>query len=200
MSNPNADIQSFRARWVNSRGIFMDDPGETEKLLKQANSEGRHLLAIEIAEGIIGGRSFEDAVPVKQQMARALSIMGSSEEALALVREIPGGRSDASETLGLLARVWKDLTVETDDAGERERCFRESLRHYSEGLALAEKSGDAGGGRILRDQCGGCRGVARGNGKRQGFRRESLRVCGWRWQLLRHRNPARGGADPRSRG
>ena len=145
MQNPNANIQSSRARWVNSRGIFMDDAAAAHKLLKQANGEGRHLLAVEIAEAIIGGCSFEDVVPVKQQMARALAILGSSAEALAVLKGIPAGRSDAAETLGLLARVWKDLAVETDDAEERERCFRESLRHYSEGFALAETVGDGGG-------------------------------------------------------
>ncbi len=123
----------------------MGDAGEAHKLLKQANGEGTHLLAVEIAEEIIVSRSFEEAVPIQQQMARALAILGSSEEALAILQQIPSGRNDAAETLGLLARVWKDLAVEAEEAEERERCFRESLRCYSEGFSLAESVGDVGG-------------------------------------------------------
>lgn len=143
MQKPNEE--SPAALWRNDRRRYLGDGREAHGLLKRANGEGSHLLAIQIAEEIVAERSFDDEVPILQQMARALAILGSSEEALAVLRDIPAGRSDASETLGLLARVWKDLAVETDDAGERERCFRESLRYYSEGFSLAEKSGDAGG-------------------------------------------------------
>jgi hypothetical protein len=130
---------------VNSRGLFLENAVEAHKLLKQANGEGRHLLAVEIGEEIIANRTFGDAVPVQQQMARALAILGSCAEALAILEKIPTGRSDAAETLGLLARVWKDLAAEAEEPEERERCFRESLRCYSEGFDLAEKAGDPGG-------------------------------------------------------
>ena len=143
MQKPNEE--SPAAVWRNERRSFLEDGNAAHALLKRVNGEGSHLLAVQIAEEIIADRSFEDAVPILQQMARALAILGSGEEALEILRSIPAGRSDASETLGLLARVWKDLAAEAAEDAERERCFRESMLSYSEGFKLAEDHGDEGG-------------------------------------------------------
>lgn len=109
------------------------------------NGEGEHLLALEVAETILSEREFDDEVPVLQQMARALAILGSSAEALAMLESIPSGRLDEAETRGLLARVWKDLAVAGEEMEEREHCFREARRCYTEGYKAAAKVGDSDG-------------------------------------------------------
>lgn len=68
----------------------MEDGAEAHWLLKRINGEGNHLLALEVAEVILAEKSFDDPVPLLQQMARALAILGSSDEALAVLRGIAG--------------------------------------------------------------------------------------------------------------
>lgn len=123
----------------------MGDPALAHKLLKRMNGEGEHLLALEVAETILSEREFDDEVPVLQQMARALAILGSSAEALAMLESIPLGRLDEAETRGLLARVWKDLAIAAEEMEERERCFREARRCYTEGYEAASKVRDSDG-------------------------------------------------------
>lgn len=145
MSNSREIQKSPRESWHSERSDYLRDPALAHKLLKRINGEGEHLLALEVAEEILSDRSFEDEVPVLQQMARALAILGSSAEALAILEGIPSGRPDEAETRGLLARVWKDLAVAAEEAEERERCFRESRRFYRQGYDAAAMVGDVDG-------------------------------------------------------
>ncbi|MEP2776205.1 MAG: tetratricopeptide repeat-containing protein [Luteolibacter sp.] len=145
MSDPIQNQKTPRESWSTERSNYLSDPVLAHKLLKRINGEGEHLLALEVAEQILKDREFDDAVPVQQQMARALAILGSSAEALAILEAIPSGRTDEAETRGLLARVWKDLAVAAEDSEERERCFRESRRCYTEGYEAAALGGDADG-------------------------------------------------------
>jgi hypothetical protein len=143
--NANPNEEKAATLWRNERRRFLEDGVEAHRLLKRINGEGNHLLALEVAEAILAEKSFDDAVPVLQQMARALAILGSSDEALSVLRGIAPGRKDEAETLGLLARVWKDLANSAQDAVEAERCFRESFVCYAKGFEIAVKHNDAGG-------------------------------------------------------
>jgi hypothetical protein len=143
--NTNPKEETAATLWRNERRRFLEDGAEAHRLLKRINGEGKHLLALEVAEAILAEKSFDDAVPVQQQMARALAILGSSDEALAVLNGIAPGRADEAETLGLLARVWKDLANSAEDAAEAERCFRESFGCYAKGFEIAVKHNDAGG-------------------------------------------------------
>jgi hypothetical protein len=142
-ANPNEDKAAVL--WDRERRRFLEDGAEAHRLLKRINGEGNHLFALEVAEAILAEKSFDEAVPVLQQMARALAILGSSDAALMILRGIEPGRADEAETLGLLARVWKDLAGAAEDAAEAERCFRESFRCYAEGFGVAMARKDAGG-------------------------------------------------------
>lgn len=145
MPNANPKEESAAALWRNERRRFLEDGAEAHHLLKRINGEGNHLLAIEVAEEILAEKSFDDPVPVLQQMARALAILGSSDEALVVLRGIAPGRADEAETLGLLARVWKDLASVAEDAEEMGRCFRESFECYAKGFDAAVARNDAAG-------------------------------------------------------
>ncbi len=113
--------------------------------MKKANGAGEHMLAIEIGEQLVSKGSFKDKVPVLQQKARALAIIGSSGESRAILEGIPPARADEAETLGLLARVWKDLAVIAEDAEESKKCFVESLASYVRGFDSAVASNDSDG-------------------------------------------------------
>lgn len=133
------------ARWQAERPILLVDGFAANAIMKQANGAGEHLLALEIAETLMEQGIFPDKIPVFQQMARALAILGSSDEARRILEEIPSGRADEAETLGLLARVFKDLAIAAEDAEEKQARYTDSLRCYSEGFERAIVRNDSDG-------------------------------------------------------
>lgn len=145
MPKPVSNEESPSALWEGDRRRFIADGAAAHALLKRANGEGSHLLALEIGEAVLHAGELEDDVPVRQQMARALAILGSSDEARALLEGIPKDRPDEAETRGLLARVWKDLAVAASDGDTAKDCFRRSLEFYRAGFDAAVACGDDDG-------------------------------------------------------
>lgn len=136
---------SCRAEWLAESHRYLADGAAAHAFLKKINGVGEHLLAIEIAEQLVATGTFPDKVPVLQQFARALAILGSSEEARKILEKIPAKRADEAETLGLLARVWKDLATAATAPAEIQKCFAASLDCYSSGFGSAVEKGDSAG-------------------------------------------------------
>jgi tetratricopeptide (TPR) repeat protein len=87
----------------------------------RANGEGECLTACDIADE--GLRYYPGDARLLQGRALALARMGSHEEARRILRELAEG-SDDEETLGLLARTYKDLWLESSDPADLERAFQ----------------------------------------------------------------------------
>lgn len=102
-----------------------------EELLKKAAP----LLAYDaLAEGL---KAFPGDVRLRQLMALALARTGATRLAnQLLVRLAAEGHTD-EETLGLLARTYKDLWADTDDAAQQQRCLQLAFHHYLEAYKLS---------------------------------------------------------------
>jgi adenylate cyclase len=136
---------SPRVRWLAERQTFLQDGTALGALLKKANGAGEHLLVIEMGEAALSEGRIADAVPILQQMARALAVLGSIREAKNLLDGIALGRADDAETLGLSARIEKDLAAAASTPEERVAFLREAQDHYSKGYHRALEAGDHGG-------------------------------------------------------
>jgi hypothetical protein len=132
------------ARWLANRDSILADTQAAHALLKQANGAGEHLRVVEIGESILAAGKV-DPTPVLQQMARALAVLGSSEQARLILGRIPAGRADAAETAGLLGRIEKDLAAAAQDSSERTRHLENARASYLSGHAAAVDSGDSEG-------------------------------------------------------
>ena len=130
---------------MTERQQLLVNGGALHGLLKKANGAGEHLMVLEIGEAALAEGKIADTVPILQQMARALAVLGSSDEARSLLGRIPTGRPDEAETLGLLARVGKDLAAVAATPTERMEFLREAQQHYETGHRRAMDNGDRGG-------------------------------------------------------
>lgn len=144
-SQKTVSQETPRARWLTERQHLLANGGALHGLLKKANGAGEHLMVLEIGEAALAEGKIEDTVPILQQMARALAVLGSSDEARILLGRIPTGRPDDAETLGLLARVGKDLAAVAATPTERIEYLREAKQHYEAGHHRAIDAGDRGG-------------------------------------------------------
>ena len=134
-----------RARWLAGRQMLLENGVALHGLLKKANGAGEHLLVLEIGEAALSEGKIADTVPILQQMARALAVLGSSHEAKSLLGRIELGRTDDAETLGLLARIEKDLAAAATTPEERVKFLREAQQHYETGYRRALEAKDRGG-------------------------------------------------------
>ncbi len=134
-----------RARWLAERRMLLENGPALHGLLKKANGAGEHLLVLEIGEAALREGNIPDTVPIQQQMARALAVLGSSHEAKNLLARIELGRADDAETLGLLARIEKDLAATATTPEERVAFLREARQHYEIGYRRALEAKDRGG-------------------------------------------------------
>ncbi|MBC8126887.1 MAG: hypothetical protein H8M99_07055 [Gloeobacteraceae cyanobacterium ES-bin-144] len=142
---PSPPQETPRSRWLAQRQQLLEDGAALHVLLKKANGAGEHLLVIEIGEAALAGGKIADRVPILQQMGRALAVLGSSNEARILLGEIKTGRADDAETLGLLARVGKDLAAAAATPAERLVFLREAQQYYESGYRHAMAASDRGG-------------------------------------------------------
>jgi hypothetical protein len=136
--------RTARGRWLAGRESFLEDPTEAASLLKQANSAGDHLLAIEIAEAVLATQP-ADRAAIVQQMARALAVIGSLEAARAQLDQLAAKQGTSAETSGLLGRVEKDLAAGAATPEGRTEHLRAALANYASGFSSASVAGDSGG-------------------------------------------------------
>ena len=80
---------------------------------KRANAMGESLIACDIADE--GLKNWERDKELRQIRALALARMGSSGQAHEILSQLRAEAHDDEETLGLLARIYKDLWIKTGD-------------------------------------------------------------------------------------
>lgn len=142
---PTSARETPRGRWLAERQQLLENGAALHGLLKKANGAGEYLLVLEIGEAALAGGGIADTVPIRQQMGRALAVLGSSDEARGLLEGIESGRADDAETLGLLARVWKDLAAAAPTPAERGKFLGEAQEHYEAGYRRAMDAADRNG-------------------------------------------------------
>lgn len=131
---------------------------------RRANSDGEALLAFDIA--VAGLQAWPGDAALRQTQALALARMGSAAAAHEILSELAKESSD-QETLGLLARTYKDLWLASanpvDLTTARDaylRAYRSSPQHYWTGINAATLTyvmGERGGAQQLaRDLLSAC--------------------------------------------
>jgi class 3 adenylate cyclase/tetratricopeptide (TPR) repeat protein len=104
---------------------------EGDRLLKS----GAALVAYDIlSEGL---REFPDHVRIRQLVALSLARVGASRPANEILRGLTDQGHADEETLGLLARTYKDLWAESADPVDRRRHLEMARRHYTEAHRLS---------------------------------------------------------------
>ncbi len=146
----NGDLQTRPRRslheiWRTERAAILADQQAAYRLVKKANGAGEHLLALEIVETALAEAGNADAVPLLQQKGRALAVLGSVDEARLTLENLPLGRLDDSETLGLLGRVFKDLAASASDAAEKRQLLTDAQGRYQQGFNHAREVGNRDG-------------------------------------------------------
>jgi class 3 adenylate cyclase/tetratricopeptide (TPR) repeat protein len=116
------------SRWARSTEVY-------QRLGSRLLKLGEMLLAYDVfTEGL---KFHPDDLRLRQLQAHALTRLGATERAnqllLALYRE---GQRD-EETVGMLARTYKDLWQQADEAAERERQLQQSYKFYEEAYRLS---------------------------------------------------------------
>ncbi|HER63034.1 MAG TPA: DUF4071 domain-containing protein, partial [Desulfobacteraceae bacterium] len=105
-------------------------------------SAGEPLLAYDIlSEGVetmggppmvpeLEGEARSLLISLLQQQALSLAQSGASGEANTILRSLRDAGVSDSETLGILGRTWKDMAMETGDAGLREKYLEQAFTCY----------------------------------------------------------------------
>ncbi|HEY1402749.1 MAG TPA: TRAFs-binding domain-containing protein, partial [Pyrinomonadaceae bacterium] len=116
------------ARWARSAEIY-------RRLGSRLLQLGELLLAYDvISEGL---KPWPDDLRLHQLQAHALSRLGSTERANALLLTLYEEGQRDEETVGMLARTHKDLWQEAADPVERERQLQQSYKFYEEAYRLS---------------------------------------------------------------
>ena len=102
---------SWRARQV--RSLTLE---EYRELGRRANALGECLIACDVADE--GLKNWPIDASLRQIRALALARMGSAGPAREILEQLQGEGHDDEETLGLLARTYKDLWLKTGIAGD----------------------------------------------------------------------------------
>ena len=118
----------------------MKDFDGATKLAREANRKGEHFLAIEIAEAVTEVAGDKVPVALLQVQALALTRVGSSERALQILAKLGGEHTNDPETLGLTARIYKELSAATADPAKKKELLSQAQRLYQLGL---QKAGNA---------------------------------------------------------
>ena len=96
---------------------------------KRANAMGESLIACDIADE--GLKNWERDKELRQIRALALARMGSSEQAHEILSQLRAEAHDDEETLGLLARIYKDLWIKTGDPKDLEQAYDGYAQAYN---------------------------------------------------------------------
>ena len=113
------DPQTVHAEW--RRGEFQTNA-------RQANTEGEALRACDIAtEGL---KLWPEDLKLRQMLALALARMGSHERSRDILQQLQSEGHEDQETLGLLARTYKDLWLRTGKPRDLDRAYREYRKAF----------------------------------------------------------------------
>jgi class 3 adenylate cyclase/tetratricopeptide (TPR) repeat protein len=116
------------SRWARSAEIYQRLGARLLKL-------GELLLAYDvISEGL---KPWPDDLRLRQLQAHALTRLGATDKANALLLALYDEGLRDEETLGMLARTHKDLWQQEDDPVERERQLQQAYRFYAEAYRLS---------------------------------------------------------------
>jgi class 3 adenylate cyclase/tetratricopeptide (TPR) repeat protein len=135
------------ARWQQWRNIPNCPPGIFLKLGEHTLRQGEPILAYDILSRGLAALERKAApvpeekdlrLPLKQKLALALAQSGATERACRMLNQLCEEGSDTPETLGLLGRVYKDLSARARTETERTRLLQESLRCYGQGFEQGE--------------------------------------------------------------
>ncbi len=108
-----------------------DSSQEYERLGEKILAHGEALLAYDVVvEALI---KWPDVARLKQLQALALARSGAIERANAILEDLRKSGDTTEETLGILARTYKDLASRTSSAGKREHYLRHAAETYLEG-------------------------------------------------------------------
>ena len=131
---------SLHRLWSEEKSRYLANFDEAAQLARQANRLGEHLLTIDIAETVSDTANGRLPVPLLQAEALALARIGSSERALQILTELGGERASDAETLGLTARIYKELGTAATDSAKAKEWLHQAQHLYQLGL---EKGGSA---------------------------------------------------------
>ncbi len=116
------------SRWARSAEIY-------QRLGVRLLKLGELLLAYDvISEGL---KPWPDDLRLRQLQAHALTRLGATEKANALLLALYEEGLRDEETVGMLARTHKDLWQQEDDPVERERQLQQSYKFYAEAYRLS---------------------------------------------------------------
>src|SRR5215470_13494620 len=110
---------SLHQLWSSQRSKYLKDFDGATKLAREANRKGEHFLAIEIAEAVTEVAGDKVPVALLQVQALALARIGSSERALQILAKLGGEHTTDPETLGLTARIYKELSAAAADPAKK---------------------------------------------------------------------------------
>lgn len=139
-SLPSNTAVSLHQLWGNERSRYLNDLDTAAKLARDANRAGEHFLVIDIAEAI--SKVAGDRIPIALRQAQALALarIGSSAAALGILKQLGGEQASDAETLGLTARIYKELSSTAIDSAEKNRLLAQAQNLYQLGL---ERAGSA---------------------------------------------------------
>jgi hypothetical protein len=132
-----ASAASLHRLWSDERSRYCSNFDEAAQLARQANRVGEHLLTIDIAETVSESATGPIPVSLLQAEALALARIGSSKRALQILTELGGERASDAETLGLTARIYKELGTAAADAAKAKQWLSEAQHLYQLGLEQA---------------------------------------------------------------
>jgi class 3 adenylate cyclase/tetratricopeptide (TPR) repeat protein len=116
------------SRWARSAEVYRRLGARLLKL-------GELLLAYDVvSEGL---KPWPDDLRLRQLQAHALTRLGATERANALLLAIYDEGQRDEETVGMLARTHKDLWQQAADLTERERQLQQSYKFYAEAYRLS---------------------------------------------------------------
>jgi hypothetical protein len=128
---------SLRQLWTAEQSKYLEDLDSAAKLAREANRAGENFLAIEIAETVSNVAGDRTPVSLRQAQALALARTGSVDRALQILHELGGERATDPETLGLTARIYKELSAATSDPAKRKELLSQAQHLYQLGLETA---------------------------------------------------------------
>ncbi len=116
------------ARWARSAEVY-------QRLGSRLMKLGEMLLAYDVfSEGL---KPWPGDLRLRQLQAHALSRLGATERANALLLALYEEGQRDEETVGMLARTHKDLWQQSGDDAERERQLQQSYKFYAEAYRLS---------------------------------------------------------------
>jgi Tetratricopeptide Repeats-Sensor len=139
-SHSDDKAASLHQLWSSQKSEYLANPNEAAKLARQANRLGEHLLTIDIAEAVSETAGGSVPVSLLQAEALALARIGSPERASQILRDLGGEQANDAETLGISARIYKELGAPAPDSAKGKEWLRQAQHLYQLGL---DRAGDA---------------------------------------------------------